>query len=258
LKLRKREKTMPPRKRELFTIQAIQATMVTCRECPRLVEWREKVALEKVARFQSENYWGKPVPSWGDDRARHLIVGLAPAAHGGNRTGRIFTGDRSGDWLYRALYKTGFANQPNSTHQEDGLHLIDCYITAVLHCAPPLNKPLPEEILHCRPFLLQEKDLLKNIRVITALGRLAFDTTWALFKPAGKIKRPVFSHGVEVELGPALTLLGSFHPSQQNTFTGRLTEAMLDQVFERARTLIYLEPGVVSRSSAADAKRRRK
>jgi uracil-DNA glycosylase family 4 len=218
--------------------QELQASMISCRLCPRLVKWREQIAQEKVARFSSWDYWGKPVPSWGEEQARLLIVGLAPAAHGGNRTGRIFTGDRSGDWLYRTLYKAGFASQPFSTQRDDGLQLIDCYITAVLHCAPPLNKPLPEEIAQCRPFLLREKELLKNVRVVAAMGKIAFDSAWNLFRPENKTKRPVFSHGVEVSLSSSLTLLGSFHPSQQNTFTGRLTEGMLDRVFQRAREML--------------------
>jgi uracil-DNA glycosylase family 4 len=219
-------------------IHQLQEKMNRCRLCPRLVEWREKIAREKVARYSEWDYWGRPVPSLGNEEARLLIVGLAPAAHGGNRTGRIFTGDRSGDWLFRALHKAGFSIQPNSTRRDDGLQLVDCYITAVLHCAPPLNKPLPEEIVRCHEFLRQEKELLRNIRVIAALGRIAFDSAWSLFRPDSKSKRPVFSHGVEVPLTSSLILLGSFHPSQQNTFTRRLTEEMLDQIFRRARKLL--------------------
>ncbi|PYV90262.1 MAG: uracil-DNA glycosylase [Acidobacteria bacterium] len=211
--------------------------MPQCRCCPRLVEWREKMAREKVARFRHWDYWGKPVPSLGDSTARLLIVGLAPAAHGGNRTGRIFTGDRSGDWLYRSLYKFGFANQPTSLDKNDGLKLIDCYITAVLHCAPPLNKPDPQEILNCRPYLLREWALLPRIRVIVALGKLAFDNIWSIqnFK---RSKRPAFSHGMEIPLETERTLIVSVHPSQQNTFTAKLTEPMFDAVFRRARELI--------------------
>ena len=223
---------------EIVTVNELHEVMPQCRWCPRLVEWREKVAREKVARFQNWDYWGKPVPSLGDSTARLLIVGLAPAAHGGNRTGRIFTGDRSGDWLYRSLYKFGFANQPTSFDKNDGLKLIDCYITAVLHCAPPLNKPDPQEILNCRPYLLREWALLPRIRVIVALGKLAFDNIWSIrnFK---RSKRPAFSHGMEIPLETERTLIASVHPSQQNTFTGKLTEPMLDAVFRRARELIH-------------------
>jgi uracil-DNA glycosylase len=216
----------------------LQAIMPECRRCLRLVEWREKVAREKIARFRSWDYWGKPVPSLGDPTARLLVVGLAPAAHGGNRTGRVFTGDRSGDWLYRSLHKFGFANQPNSVDANDGLKLIDCYITAVLHCAPPANKPTPEEILNCRPYLLREWELLRQIRVVVALGRLAFDNVWSIETEGPKSKRLSFRHGEEVPLKQNRTLIASFHPSQQNTFTGKLTEAMLDAVFRRSRELI--------------------
>ena len=223
---------------EIVTVNELHEVMPQCRWCPRLVEWREKVAREKVARFQNWDYWGRPVPSLGDSTARLLIVGLAPAAHGGNRTGRIFTGDRSGDWLYRSLYKFGFANQPTSFDKNDGLKLIDCYITAVLHCAPPLNKPDPQEILNCRPYLLREWALLPRIRVIVALGKLAFDNIWSIqnFK---RSKRPAFSHGMEIPLETERTLIASVHPSQQNTFTGKLTEPMFDAVFRRARELIH-------------------
>ena len=222
---------------EIATVNELQEVMPQCRCCPRLVEWREKMAREKVARFRHWDYWGKPVPSLGDSTARLLIVGLAPAAHGGNRTGRIFTGDRSGDWLYRSLYKFGFANQPTSLDKNDGLKLIDCYITAVLHCAPPLNKPDPQEILNCRPYLLREWALLPRIRVIVALGKLAFDNIWSIqnFK---RSKRPAFSHGMEIPLETERTLIVSVHPSQQNTFTAKLTEPMFDAVFRRARELI--------------------
>jgi uracil-DNA glycosylase len=216
----------------------LQAIMPECRRCLRLVQWREKVAEEKIARFRSWDYWGKPVPSLGDPNARLLVVGLAPAAHGGNRTGRVFTGDRSGDWLYRSLHKFGFANQPNSVDRNDGLKLINCYITAVLHCAPPANKPTPEETLNCRPYLLREWDLLDRIRVVVALGRLAFDHVWSIETEGQRSKRPLFGHGLEIPLDRNKTLIASFHPSQQNTFTGKLTESMLDAVFRRARELI--------------------
>lgn len=221
------------------SVASLQDRIITCRLCPRLVEWREKVAREKVRRFADQEYWGKPVPSFGDSKARLLVIGLAPAAHGGNRTGRIFTGDRSGDWLFRALHKASFANQPESIHRNDGLRLRDCYVTAAVHCAPPQNKPLPGEIANCRPYLLRELDLLKRVRVIVALGRLAFDAALASvgFDEAPK-RRPAFGHAAECKLSQDITLIASFHPSQQNTFTGRLTEPMFDRVFTRAREVI--------------------
>jgi uracil-DNA glycosylase family 4 len=224
---------------EIATINELQAIIPQCRWCPRLAKWREKVAREKVARFQNWDYWGKPVSSLGDSTARLLIVGLAPAAHGGNRTGRMFTGDRSGDWLYRSLHKFGFANQPISVARDDGLKLIDCYITAILHCAPPLNKPEPREILNCRPYLLREWQLLPRIRVIVTLGKLAFDNIWSIQNFKKTSKRPAFSHGMEIPLGGEKTIIASIHPSQQNTFTGKLTEEMFDAVFQRACELIH-------------------
>lgn len=224
------------------SVAALQDEITNCFRCPRLVEWRERVAREKVRRFANEDYWGRPLPSFGDPAARLLIVGLAPAAHGGNRTGRMFTGDRSGDWLYRALHRAGFANQPTSVHRGDGLELKDCYITAVIHCAPPDNKPLPDEMANCRPYLLRELDLLKRARVVVALGRIAFDAALGSIGleggQAGKPAKPKFSHGAECLLKGDRTLIASFHPSQQNTFTGKLTEAMLDQIFTRANQVI--------------------
>jgi uracil-DNA glycosylase family 4 len=220
--------------------RSLQKRIVICRACPRLVEWRERVALEKVRRFRDEDYWGRPVPSFGDVDARLLIVGLAPAAHGGNRTGRIFTGDRSGDWLYRSLYRAGFANQPVSINRSDGLRLKDCYITAVIHCAPPGNKPLREEIANCRGFLTEELRLLNRLRVVVGLGRLAFDAVISALSDAGLIapkKRPSFAHGIEYA-DSGLVVIASFHPSQQNTFTGKLTEPMLDRIFTRAAACI--------------------
>ncbi|MEN3334168.1 MAG: uracil-DNA glycosylase [Blastocatellia bacterium] len=221
----------------------LQNEIIHCTRCPRLVAWREQVAREKVRRFAGEDYWGRPVPSLGEADARLLVIGLAPAAHGGNRTGRVFTGDRSGDWLYRALYRAGFANQPTSTHRHDGLRLHDCYITAVIHCAPPANKPLPEEIANCRPYLLAELELLRAVRVVVALGRVAFDAAIANIglATAGSAKRQPrtqFKHGAEVMMDDGKRLIASFHPSQQNTFTGKLTEPMLDSIFTRARELI--------------------
>jgi uracil-DNA glycosylase family 4 len=205
-----------------------------------LVEWRETVAVAKVRRFASEEYWGRPVPSFGDPAARLLVVGLAPAAHGANRTGRMFTGDRSGEWLYRALHRAGFANQPSSEHRDDGLRLHDCWITAACHCAPPANKVLPGELAACQPFLVEELQTLSRLRVIVALGKIAFDATCRALLASGHVSERVrapFGHGVAVKIATGLDLIGSYHPSQQNTFTGRLTEAMLDDVFVRAAEL---------------------
>ena len=221
------------------SIDALQDLITTCRLCPRLVEWRETVAREKVRRFADQEYWGKPVPSFGDPRARLLVLGLAPAAHGGNRTGRIFTGDRSGDWLFSALHKAGFANQPLSVDKRDGLRLRDCYVTAAVRCAPPDNKPLPQENANCRPYLLRELELLKRLRVIIALGRFAFDAaigSVGLLDTASR--RPQFKHAAELDLTGGITLIASFHPSQQNTFTGKLTEPMFDRVFARAKKIL--------------------
>jgi uracil-DNA glycosylase family 4 len=234
------------------SVAALQDEIINCFRCPRLVEWRERIAREKVRRFAGEQYWGRPIPSFGDPMARLLILGLAPAAHGGNRTGRMFTGDRSGDWLYRALYRAGFANQPTSVHRGDGLRLTDCYITAVIHCAPPDNKPLPDEVSNCRPYLLRELELLSRVRVLVALGRIAFDAAIASIgledhpaekqaKPARRMPRPKFTHGAECRLRGGMTMIASFHPSQQNTFTGKLTEPMFDQIFSRANELIDRE-----------------
>ena len=226
------------------SITRLQSEVIACSRCPRLVEWREQIAAEKVRRFAGDDYWGRPVPGFGDPLARLLVVGLAPAAHGGNRTGRIFTGDRSGDWLYRALHRAGFANQPTSVHRRDGLKLRDCYVTAVIHCAPPANKPSREEIGNCRPFLSREIALLDRVRVVVALGRLAFDETIRMIgldqsaQAATRVHKPVFAHGSEAQLSGGATLIASFHPSQQNTFTGRLTELMLDNVFGRAREIL--------------------
>jgi len=222
-------------------IRTLQQKIITCTRCPRLVTWREQVAQEKVKRFVDDEYWAKPLPSFGDPQARFLIIGLAPAAHGGNRTGRMFTGDRSGDWLFRALHKAGFANQPASVHRNDGLKLNDCYITATLRCAPPQNKPTFEEIANCRPYLLSEIELLKNVRVILGLGKIGFDNALSAFSEIYGLKmipRPKFAHGAEYRLNSNLTLLGTFHPSQQNTFTGKLTEEMFDKIFRRVRQLL--------------------
>jgi len=219
------------------TLREVNRRLLACRLCPRLVEWREKVAREKVRRYADEIYWGRPIPGFGDPRARLLLVGLAPAAHGGNRTGRMFTGDESGNWLFRALHTSGFANQPHSTGREDGLCLEDCYVTATLRCAPPGNKPLRQEILQCRAYLLEEVALLRRIRVVVGLGRVGFDAALGAYRQMGKIqyrRRPPFVHGGVYGLN-GLLFLSSFHPSQQNTFTGKLTEQMFDRVFRIAR-----------------------
>jgi uracil-DNA glycosylase family 4 len=219
----------------------LQKQIIKCKKCPRLVRWREKVAREKTARFKNWQYWGKPNPSFGDPNARVLLVGLAPAAHGGNRTGRMFTGDRSGDWLYRALYEFGFANQPTSVSRDDGLKLTDCYITATCRCAPPANKLHPQEILNCRPYLLREIELLTRVKVVVGLGKVGFDNSFDGFRTLGLSylkTRPRFAHGATYKLKDRVTLLGSFHPSQQNTFTRKLTQPMFDAVFRRAKRLV--------------------
>lgn len=216
--------------------------MTACRKCPRLVAYREAVAREKRRAFRDWQYWGRPVPPFGDPAARLLILGLAPAAHGANRTGRMFTGDRSGDFLHSALYRTGFANQPFSSHRGDGLELRDAYITAALGCAPPGNKPLPGELANCRPYLERELALLPNLRAILVLGKIAFDTCRGLLKQRGLMASgPAFrfEHGGFYELpGNLPALFASYHPSQQNTFTGKLTAQMLDSVLQRIRGFI--------------------
>jgi uracil-DNA glycosylase len=213
----------------------LRAEVVECRRCPRLVAWREQVAREKRAAFRDQDYWGRPVPGFGDPAAGLLILGLAPAAHGGNRTGRVFTGDRSGDWLFASLWRTGFANQPVSVSRDDGLQLRGCYITAPVKCAPPENKPLPQERANCAPWLDAELDLLE-IRVVVALGAFAWETALRHLGPVRP--KPRFGHAAEAPLPHDRVLLGSFHVSQQNTNTGRLTEPMLDGVFLRARRLL--------------------
>ncbi len=212
--------------------------IVKCRLCPRLVAWREQVACEKRAAFRDEEYWGRPVPGFGDAAARAVVVGLAPAAHGGNRTGRVFTGDRSGDWLFGALYRAGFANQPTSTRRGDGLALTGCYISACVRCAPPENRPTTGERDTCLPYLVEDLRLLKQARVIVCLGAFAWDGALIALRALGHAppRKPRFGHAVEAACGP-YTLLGCYHPSQQNTFTGRLTRPMLDSVFARARAL---------------------
>lgn len=221
------------------SIEKVTAEVIVCRRCPRLVEWREAVAEDPPARYRGQAYWARPIPGFGDAEASVLVVGLAPAAHGGNRTGRIFTGDRSGDWLFRALHRAGFANQPTSAHRDDGLELSDCYIAAAVRCAPPANRPLPAERDRCLPFLAREVRALEQLRVIVALGSYAWDATLRVLAGCGwnlPSPRPRFGHGAQADLG-GLILLGSYHPSQQNTFTGKLTEEALDRVFATARTL---------------------
>jgi len=221
-------------------LEALTDDIVGCRACPRLVAWREQVATEKRAAFRDQEYWGRPVPGFGDPAATVLIVGLAPAAHGANRTGRVFTGDRSGDWLYASMHRTGFANQAISVAVDDGLVLDGAYVTAAVRCAPPDNAPTTDERDRCGPFLRRELDALDQVRVIVALGGFAYDVVARLLASRGDrfpVPKPKFAHGVEVPAG-AVTVIGCYHPSQQNTFTGRLTEAMIDAVFLRARQMV--------------------
>jgi uracil-DNA glycosylase len=212
-------------------LSELEQRVTECRQCPRLVAWREEVALVKRAAFRDEEYWGRPVPSFGDPAARIVVLGLAPAAHGGNRTGRIFTGDRSGDWLFASLWRVGLANQPESRSRDDGLKLTNCWITAAVRCAPPANKPTPQERDTCASWLHRELELIPNVRVIVCLGAFAWDAALRLL--GNPRPRPKFGHGTETRIGD-LVLLGSYHVSQQNTFTGKLTEPMLDAVFNRA------------------------
>ncbi|HET8863906.1 MAG TPA: uracil-DNA glycosylase [Solirubrobacterales bacterium] len=221
------------------SLEQVASQVHSCRRCPRLVEWREASAADPPRRFQGEDYWARPVAGFGDREARLAIVGLAPAAHGANRTGRMFTGDRSGDWLYAALHRAGYANQGESVRSDDGLRLRDAYITAVVRCAPPANRPSPAERDDCLPYLVRELALLEGCRVIVALGAFAWD---GVLRSVRSLEaevprpRPRFGHGAEASVG-RWRLLGCYHPSQQNTFTGRLTEPMLDRVFSRAREL---------------------
>ena len=223
-------------------ISSLMEEISHCSACARLVDWRERVATEKRAAFAHETYWGRPVPSFGDPEARVLVIGLAPAAHGGNRTGRIFTGDRSGDWLFASLHRTGFANQPVSVSRQDGLKLSGAWVTAPVRCAPPDNKPTVEERDTCFPYLVTEMGLLAEVEVLVALGGFAWDAALRAAAALGCERprpKPRFGHGAEVDLG-RYRLIGSYHVSQQNTFTGRLTEGMLDAVFGRAREVAGL------------------
>ncbi len=215
-------------------LSALEAEVVSCGRCPRLVAWREEVGVEKRAAYRDHEYWARPVPGFGDPEAGLLVVGLAPAAHGANRTGRMFTGDRSGDWLYRALHRAGFANQPESISTDDGLELDGAWITSPVKCAPPGNKPTTAERDACRRFFGRELEALPNVRVIVVLGGFGYQVAC---QELGIRPRPKFGHGVEVALGDGRTLLCSYHVSQQNTFTGRLTESMLDDIFTRSRVL---------------------
>jgi uracil-DNA glycosylase family 4 len=218
----------------------VTSEIVSCYACPRLVAWREDVALAKRASFRHDDYWGRPVPGFGDPAASVLVVGLAPAAHGGNRTGRVFTGDRSGDWLFAALHRAGFANQPTSVSKDDGLVLKDAYVAAAVRCAPPANKPTPLERDTCQPYLEREIALLDRVRVFVPLGQFGYEAVWRVLGAAAPRPRPRFGHGAEVELEDGRWIVCSYHPSQQNTFTGTLTVPMFDAVFARARELASL------------------
>jgi uracil-DNA glycosylase len=220
-------------------LAALAEEISRCRLCPRLVEWRERAAREPPRRYAGDRYWARPVPGFGDPDARILVVGLAPAAHGGNRTGRIFTGDRSGDWLFASMHRVGLASQPTSVHRDDGLRLTGAYVAAAVKCAPPGNRPTPDERDTCLPYLTRELELLGGVRVLVALGSFAWDAALRVLaarRHPSPRPRPRFGHGAEAAVGP-YALVGSYHPSQQNTFTGVLTEAMLDAVFARAATL---------------------
>jgi uracil-DNA glycosylase family 4 len=222
-------------------LERLRARIVRCHRCPRLVAHREAVAAAPPRRYAGQRYWARPLPGFGDPRARLLLVGLAPAAHGGNRTGRMFTGDRSGDWLFEALHHAGFASQPTSIHADDGLELRDAYITATIRCAPPANRPLPAEVANCRPYLLEELRLLDRVRVVVGLGRIGWDAYLRarkqLASPAPQAP-PRFAHGAVTRFGDGVTLIATYHPSQQNTFTGKLTRPMLHKIFIDARAIL--------------------
>jgi len=217
-------------------LKKLQGIVIQCRRCPRLVSYLEEVVSLKPRRYRDWEYWTKPLPSFGDPDARLLIIGLAPAANGGNRTGRMFTGDRSGEWLFGTLHKFGFANQPNSSSRDDGFALRDCYITATVRCAPPRNMPLPDEIENCRPYFLQELDLLKSVRIIVPLGQIAFAQTLKSLRQKGRDIPPlIFGHGKGYPLANGQTIIPTYHPSQQNTQTGKLTQPMFHRVFKMIR-----------------------
>ena len=230
----------------MISMRELRSRIIACRRCPRLVLHREAVAQDPPRRFRGERYWVRPIPGCGDPRARLLIVGLAPAAHGGNRTGRMFTGDGSAIWLARALHASGFASQPTSTHRNDGFALRDAWITAAVRCAPPANKPTRDEFIRCQPFLEAELRTLRNVRVVVALGRIAWDaylrTRRAVGAPMLK-RKPAFGHGAAAKFPDGAVLIGSYHPSQQNTFTGKLTQPMLDSVFQKARRFLNAQAG---------------
>lgn len=233
----------------MYTLSQLRRAIIQCKKCPRLVRWRQQAATEPPRRYQGMAYWGRPLPGFGDPNARVLVVGLAPAAHGGNRTGRMFTGDRSGDWLYGALHAFGFSNQPTSEDLNDNLKLTDCYVTAAVRCAPPANKPAREEFDNCHPYLVQELQLLNHVRVVVALGKIAFDSFLKAYRENGGMipkPRPQFRHGGYVKLQNGLTLLASYHPSQQNTFTGKLTRHMFHAVFKKTRNMLSRELGIIS------------
>ena len=222
-------------------LDRLRARIVRCRRCPRLVAHREAVAAAPPPRYSGQHYWARPLPGFGDPRARLLLMGLAPAAHGGNRTGRMFTGDRSGDWLFDALHHAGFANQPASAHRDDGLRLLDAWVSATLRCAPPLNKPLPDEIERCEPYLLEELRRLDRVRVVVGLGRIGWQAYLRARRRLGLPRAsatPRFGHGEATTFEDGITLLACYHPSQQNTFTGKLTRPMLRGIFVRARALL--------------------
>lgn len=221
----------------MASLPLLNAHITECTRCPRLVTYRQAVAQAKRRQYRDWTYWGRPVPGFGDPNAQLYVLGLAPAAHGGNRTGRVFTGDRSGDWLYEALHRFGFANQPESVHRDDGLRLRNCYVGAVLRCAPPANKPLPDEFEACRPFVQEELNLLRRVRVVVTLGKIAFDHYLKSCREQGFTipkPSPTFHHGTLYDLPWGITLIGSYHPSQQNTFTGTLTRRMFYSVFRLA------------------------
>ena len=222
-------------------LDVLNDRITRCTRCPRLVAHREAIARSKRRQFRDWTYWGRPVPGFGDPDARLFVVGLAPAAHGGNRTGRVFTGDRSGDWLYEALHRFGFANQPHSTHRDDGLRVTDCYVAAVVRCAPPDNKPRPEEFDACRPYVLEELRLLRKLRVVVALGKIAFDQYLNACRELGHpvpSPAPRFAHGAQYRFSWGVALIASYHPSQQNTFTRKLTRPMFHAVFRRTCALL--------------------